>query len=279
MTQCGVNRSADELDRRRSTVFRSCARSSTTTCGSPASGAELNQELEKAGRVSDFIDLAELMCIDALDRDESCGRPLPRRAPNTRRRGATRRRELLLRVGVGTPDPARTLHPPPRAADLHRRATRAEGLQDQMKITLKIWRQPSADTRRRIRDAPRRRRQAGDDHPRAARPPQRQPGDAGKRADSVRIRLPRRHLLAPAASPSTDAHTGRCPTPRRADSTCGTSKTVPTVRLEPFRSAAYPVVARPDRRPLRTGPRSSRPAASCLVDAGTAPDADTVQIR
>ena len=36
-------------------------------------GAHLNQELEKAGRVSDFIDLAELMCIDALDRDESCG--------------------------------------------------------------------------------------------------------------------------------------------------------------------------------------------------------------
>ncbi|MDJ0338968.1 fumarate reductase/succinate dehydrogenase flavoprotein subunit [Cryobacterium sp. PH31-O1] len=32
-----------------------------------------NQELERAGRVADFIDLAELMCIDALDRDESCG--------------------------------------------------------------------------------------------------------------------------------------------------------------------------------------------------------------
>jgi succinate dehydrogenase / fumarate reductase flavoprotein subunit len=32
-----------------------------------------NQELEKAGRVADFIDLAELMCIDALDREESCG--------------------------------------------------------------------------------------------------------------------------------------------------------------------------------------------------------------
>ena len=33
----------------------------------------LNQELEKAGRVGDFIDLAELMCVDALDRTESCG--------------------------------------------------------------------------------------------------------------------------------------------------------------------------------------------------------------
>jgi succinate dehydrogenase / fumarate reductase flavoprotein subunit len=34
---------------------------------------QLNQELERAGRVSDFFELAELMCVDALDRDESCG--------------------------------------------------------------------------------------------------------------------------------------------------------------------------------------------------------------
>ncbi|HZD41944.1 MAG TPA: FAD-binding protein, partial [Terriglobales bacterium] len=33
----------------------------------------LNQGLEKAGRVADFIDLAELICLDALDRRESCG--------------------------------------------------------------------------------------------------------------------------------------------------------------------------------------------------------------
>jgi succinate dehydrogenase / fumarate reductase flavoprotein subunit len=37
------------------------------------SGSELNQELEKAGRVADFIELAELMCRDALNRAESCG--------------------------------------------------------------------------------------------------------------------------------------------------------------------------------------------------------------
>jgi succinate dehydrogenase / fumarate reductase flavoprotein subunit len=34
---------------------------------------QLNQELERAGRVADFFELAELMCIDALERDESCG--------------------------------------------------------------------------------------------------------------------------------------------------------------------------------------------------------------
>lgn len=34
---------------------------------------ELNQNLERAGRVADFIELGELMAVDALDRDESCG--------------------------------------------------------------------------------------------------------------------------------------------------------------------------------------------------------------
>jgi succinate dehydrogenase / fumarate reductase flavoprotein subunit len=34
---------------------------------------ELNPELDKAGRVADFIELGELMCIDALHRNESCG--------------------------------------------------------------------------------------------------------------------------------------------------------------------------------------------------------------
>jgi succinate dehydrogenase / fumarate reductase flavoprotein subunit len=34
---------------------------------------EMNQTLEKAGRVADFLEFAELMCYDALDREESCG--------------------------------------------------------------------------------------------------------------------------------------------------------------------------------------------------------------
>ncbi|MDN5766847.1 MAG: fumarate reductase/succinate dehydrogenase flavoprotein subunit [Humibacillus sp.] len=37
------------------------------------SAERLNQELEKAGRVADYLELAELMCVDALDREESCG--------------------------------------------------------------------------------------------------------------------------------------------------------------------------------------------------------------
>jgi succinate dehydrogenase / fumarate reductase flavoprotein subunit len=36
-------------------------------------GEEYNQSLEKAGRVADFLELAELICVDALQRRESCG--------------------------------------------------------------------------------------------------------------------------------------------------------------------------------------------------------------
>jgi len=70
--QCGVNRSAEELADAidRIQKLRKVFNDDLLVTGS---GAELNQELEKAGRVSDFIDLAELMCIDALDRNESCG--------------------------------------------------------------------------------------------------------------------------------------------------------------------------------------------------------------
>jgi succinate dehydrogenase / fumarate reductase flavoprotein subunit len=39
----------------------------------PGTGDELNQSLEKANRIADFIEFGELMCLDALHRAESCG--------------------------------------------------------------------------------------------------------------------------------------------------------------------------------------------------------------
>ena len=39
----------------------------------PGTGADLNQELERAGRVADFLEFAELLATDALRRNESCG--------------------------------------------------------------------------------------------------------------------------------------------------------------------------------------------------------------
>ena len=44
-----------------------------TNVNVPGSAEDLNQSLEKAGRVADFFELAELMCIDAREREESCG--------------------------------------------------------------------------------------------------------------------------------------------------------------------------------------------------------------
>src|SRR5439155_8742204 len=39
----------------------------------PGSEEDFNQSLERAGRVADFLEFAELMCLDALERDESAG--------------------------------------------------------------------------------------------------------------------------------------------------------------------------------------------------------------
>ena len=65
----------------------------------------LNQSLEKAGRVADFFELGELMCIDALNRRESCGGHF--RGESQTEDGealrARRRVRLRRRLGVGRP--------------------------------------------------------------------------------------------------------------------------------------------------------------------------------
>ncbi|HUG40947.1 MAG TPA: fumarate reductase/succinate dehydrogenase flavoprotein subunit [Longimicrobiales bacterium] len=59
----------------------------------PGEGADLNQELEKAGRVADFLEFGELMAYDALDRDESCGAHY--RVEHTTPEGEAQRRDDL----------------------------------------------------------------------------------------------------------------------------------------------------------------------------------------
>jgi succinate dehydrogenase / fumarate reductase flavoprotein subunit len=69
---CGIARNADGLKKALQLIpeLRQELWSNLKLVG----GAEgVNQELEKAGRVSDYFELAELMCLDALDREESCG--------------------------------------------------------------------------------------------------------------------------------------------------------------------------------------------------------------
>jgi succinate dehydrogenase / fumarate reductase, flavoprotein subunit len=70
--ECGMTRSAGGLEKALVSIpaLREEFWSNLRLTGT---GEELNQSLEKAARVADFLELAELMCIDALDRGESCG--------------------------------------------------------------------------------------------------------------------------------------------------------------------------------------------------------------
>jgi len=69
---CGMSRTAEGLTMAISKI-RQLREEFWTNLNVPGSGDDLNQSLEKAGRVADFFELAELMCIDARERNESCG--------------------------------------------------------------------------------------------------------------------------------------------------------------------------------------------------------------
>jgi succinate dehydrogenase / fumarate reductase flavoprotein subunit len=69
---CGMARTAEGLDLALSRI-RELREEYWRNVLVPGSADDLNQSLEKAGRVADFFDVAELMCIDARHRNESCG--------------------------------------------------------------------------------------------------------------------------------------------------------------------------------------------------------------
>jgi succinate dehydrogenase / fumarate reductase flavoprotein subunit len=64
-TEEGVRKALDRIPELREELW--------ATVKVAGSGQELNQNLERAGRVADFFELAELLCVDALHRSESCG--------------------------------------------------------------------------------------------------------------------------------------------------------------------------------------------------------------
>lgn len=68
----GMERSADGLNKAIG-MIESLRQEFWENALVPGDGDDLNQELEKAGRVADFLEFAELMAIDALHRNESCG--------------------------------------------------------------------------------------------------------------------------------------------------------------------------------------------------------------
>lgn len=70
--KCGMARTAQGL-REAIEEIRALKKEFWSDVKIPGSINEFNPELDKAGRVADFLELGELMCIDALDRNESCG--------------------------------------------------------------------------------------------------------------------------------------------------------------------------------------------------------------
>ena len=69
---CGMARNADGL-RKALELIPALREQFWREVRIPGAGTELNQTLEHAGRVADFMELGELMCRDALHREESCG--------------------------------------------------------------------------------------------------------------------------------------------------------------------------------------------------------------
>jgi succinate dehydrogenase / fumarate reductase flavoprotein subunit len=69
---CGMSRNNAGLEKAR-TLIRELREEFWKNVLVPGTEADLNQSLEKAGRVADFLEFGELMVIDALARQESCG--------------------------------------------------------------------------------------------------------------------------------------------------------------------------------------------------------------
>ncbi|WP_276786503.1 fumarate reductase/succinate dehydrogenase flavoprotein subunit [Trueperella bernardiae] len=69
---CGMERTAEGL-KKAIGMIRELRADFWKNVRVPGQVEELNQSLEKAGRVADFLELGELMCVDALHREESCG--------------------------------------------------------------------------------------------------------------------------------------------------------------------------------------------------------------
>lgn len=72
LDKCGMSRTADGLKEALQQIpqIREEFWNGVSVTGSTEN---LNQVLERAGRVADFLEFAELMCLDALERAESCG--------------------------------------------------------------------------------------------------------------------------------------------------------------------------------------------------------------
>ena len=259
---CGMARNARGPGEGARARSRSCARSSGSDVRVPGDGESLNQSLEKAGRVADFLELAELMCHRRAAPRGVVRRALPRGVPDAGRRGAARRRELPLRRRLGVHGRRARSRAAQGAARVRGRAACAAELQVDERSRCTSGGRTGPDDGGRLRDLRRRTTSTPD-------------MSFLEMLDVVNERL-----IAEGEEPIAfdhDCREGIC-------GTCGLmingSAHGPRARhhdvpaahanftdgdehhVEPWRAAGVPGDQGPGRRPQRVRPRSSRPAAT-----------------
>ena len=110
----------------------------------------LNSSIEKAGRVADFFELAELMARDALDREESCGGHF-REESQTEEGEAQRDDENFSHVSAWEwhdADTPQTKHIEELTfEEVSRQPEELQVMSKKLNLTLSIWRQPGPDAR------------------------------------------------------------------------------------------------------------------------------------
>ena len=104
---------------------------------------QVNQSLERAGRVADFLGLAELLCIDALHRTESCGAHF-RVESQTLDGEAVRDDEHFAYVAAWQSGGEGKRPAPAQGAPLVRQRAVCGSELQVMRLTLKVWRQKNA---------------------------------------------------------------------------------------------------------------------------------------
>ena len=91
---CGMARERGWLEKPRWSRSRSLREEFWSDVKVPGEPTRFNQELERAGRVADFLEFAEVMCRDALTREESCGGHFREEHQTEEGEAAARRRRL-----------------------------------------------------------------------------------------------------------------------------------------------------------------------------------------
>ena len=223
---------------------RSCATSSGRTSRCPATPNNLNKNLEYAGRVADYLEFAELLALDALDRDGVVRWALPRGEPDARRRGPARRRatsRYVVGVGVHRRRQGRRRCTRSRSSFEYVQADASGATSETSRCasTCASGGRPARHAPGRLVDLHRRGRLPRHVVPRDARRRQRGADHEGRGTDRVRLRLPRRHLRhvrLPRQRPphGPDPGTTVCQLHMRR------FKDGDTITLEPWRAARFP---------------------------------------